>query len=647
MNKDALINKDIEAYLRKHQAKDLLRLITAGSVDDGKSTLIGRLLYDAKVIYDDQLAALKEDSVTHGTTGTDFDPALLMDGLIAEREQGITIDVAYRYFSTNKRNFIIADCPGHQQYTRNMATGASNCNLAIILIDARNGVIEQTKRHSFISRLLGIRHLVVCINKMDLVDYSEDVFEQIRTDYEDFAARLEATEINFIPISALKGDNVVDRSEHMPWYTGAPLLRHLENVSIVSDQNLIDLRYPVQYVARPDPDFRGFAGTVASGIIRKGDEILAMPSQQTSRVKSINTFEGEIDEAFPPMAVMITLDDEIDLSRGDMIVHPNNLPRLEAEFDAMVVWMNDKALEVGRVYTFKSATTTVPGRVDSIQYAINVNTLHREEQSELMVNDIGRVSIKLQKPICHDPYSKNRTTGSLIIIDRVNNLTLGAGMIIERGARATKPATEVSKAAEPTSKNIREEASLVGAAEREALLKQKPVTIWLTGLSGSGKSTISQALEERLVQSGQAAYVLDGDNVRHGLNRDLGFSAAERTENIRRIAEVARLMNQAGLIAISSFISPFAKDRMGAKEIIGNDRFIEVFVDTPLEVCEQRDPKGLYKKARSGEIQGFTGISAPYEAPKNPDLCLDTTRFEVEASVQAIIAMMRDRGLIT
>ncbi|MFP6906755.1 MAG: sulfate adenylyltransferase subunit CysN [Verrucomicrobiota bacterium] len=647
MNKDALISKDIEAYLRKHQAKDLLRLIAAGSVDDGKSTLIGRLLYDAKVIYEDQLAALKEDSVTHGTTGTDFDPALLTDGLIAEREQGITIDVAYRYFSTKKRNFIIADCPGHQQYTRNMATGASNCNLAIILIDARNGVIEQTKRHSFISRLLGIRHLVVCINKMDLVDYSEDVFEQIRTDYEDFAARLEATEINFIPISALEGDNVVDRSEHMPWYTGAPLLRHLENVSIVSDQNLIDLRYPVQYVARPDPDFRGFAGTVASGIIRKGDEILAMPSRQTSQVKSINTFEGEIDEAFPPMAVMITLDDEIDLSRGDMIVHPNNLPRLEAEFDAMVVWMNDKALEVGRVYTFKSATTTVPGRVDSIQYAINVNTLHREEQSELMVNDIGRVSIKLQKPLCHDPYSKNRTTGSLIIIDRVNNLTLGAGMIIERGARATKPATEVSKAAEPTSKNIREEASLVGAAEREALLKQKPVTIWLTGLSGSGKSTISQALEERLVQSGQAAYVLDGDNVRHGLNRDLGFSAAERTENIRRIAEVARLMNQAGLIAISSFISPFAKDRMGAKEIIGNDRFIEVFVDTPLEVCEQRDPKGLYKKARSGEIQGFTGISAPYEAPKNPDLCLDTTRFEVEASVQAIIAMMRDRGLIT
>ncbi len=646
MKKDPLIDQDIEAYLKKHQAKDLLRLITAGSVDDGKSTLIGRLLYDAKVIYDDQLEALKADSEIHGTTGTNFDPALLTDGLIAEREQGITIDVAYRYFSTSKRNFIIADCPGHQQYTRNMATGASNCNLAVILIDARNGVIEQTKRHSFISRLLGIRHLVVCINKMDLVDYSEDVFEQIRTDYEDFAARLEATEINFIPISALEGDNVVDRSEHMPWYTGAPLLRHLENVSIVSDQNLIDLRYPVQYVARPHPDFRGFAGTVASGIIRKGDEVLAMPSRQTSRVKSINTFEGEIDEAFPPMAVMVTLDDEIDLSRGDMIVHPNNLPRLDPDFDAMVVWMNDNPLEVGKVYTFKSATTTVPGRVESIRYAINVNTLHREQQSELTVNDIGRVSVKLQKPICHDPYSKNHTTGSLIIIDRVNNLTLGAGMIIERGTPATKPATEVSKATEPTSKNIREEASLVGAAARETLLKQKPVTIWLTGLSGSGKSTISQALEERLVQSGQAAYVLDGDNVRHGLNRDLGFSAAERTENIRRIAEVARLMNEAGLIAISSFISPFTKDRVGAKEIIGDDRFIEVFVDTPLEVCEQRDPKGLYKKARSGEIKGFTGISAPYEAPESPDLCLDTTRLNVEACVHAIIAMMQDRGLI-
>ncbi|MFT5497043.1 MAG: bifunctional enzyme CysN/CysC [Kiritimatiellia bacterium] len=646
MNKDALISKDIEAYLKKHQEKDLLRFITAGSVDDGKSTLIGRLLYDAKLIYEDQLAAVKKDSATHGTTNTDFDPALLTDGLIAEREQGITIDVAYRYFSTDKRNFIIADCPGHQQYTRNMATGASNCNLAIILIDARHGVMEQTKRHSFISRLLGIRHLVVCVNKMDIVDYSEEVFEQIRDDYEDFAARLEPSEIKFIPISALEGDNVVDRSENMPWYAGAPLLQYLENVSIASDQNLIDLRYPVQYVLRPDLNFRGFAGTVASGIIRTGDQILALPSGQTSRVKAITTFEGEIEEAFPPMAVTISLEDEIDVSRGDMIVHPNNLPRVEQEFDAMVVWMNDDALLPGKVYTFKSATNMVAGTVDKIQYAINVNTLHRENQAQLDVNDIGRVTVNLQKPICHDPYSKNHTTGSFIIIDRLNNLTLGAGMIIERGSRATKPATAVSESAEPTSKNIRKEASLVKASERASLLKQQPVTIWLTGLSGSGKSTISQALEERLIQQGQAAYVLDGDNVRHGLNRDLGFSDAERTENIRRISEVAKLMNQSGLIVITSFISPFTKDRIGAKEIIGDDAFIEVYIDTAIEVCEERDPKGLYKKARSGEIKGFTGVSAPYQPPAAPDLVLDTTQQAVQNCVDSVIALMRERGLI-
>lgn len=647
MYNDELIKTDIEAYLHKHANKSLLRLLTAGSVDDGKSTLIGRLLYDAKMIYEDQLAAVQKDSKVHGTTGDDFDPALLTDGLKAEREQGITIDVAYRYFSTEKRNFIIADCPGHQQYTRNMATGASNCNLAIILIDARHGVVEQTKRHSFISRLLGIRHLVVCINKMDLVDFSEETYDHIRKDYENFASKLESSEIKFIPISALGGDNVVDRSENMPWYQGAPLLSYLENVSIASDRNLIDLRFPVQYVLRPDLNFRGFAGTLASGVIRRGDEVLAMPSKKKSKVKSIVTFNGEIEEAFPPMAVTVTLEDEIDISRGDMLVSPNNLPYSNQTFRAMLVWMNDEPMQTGKTYTVKSATNMVPGQVDEIRYAINVNTLHREEKTSFSANDIGQVTVTLQQPICHDSYGQNRTTGSFILIDRISNATVAAGMIIERKIAEEDETPAISEQVLPTSKNIRKEQSLVSNDQREHLLKQKPVTIWLTGLSGSGKSTIAKKLEQRLIETGQVAYVLDGDNIRHGLNRDLGFSDGERTENIRRISEVAKLMNNAGLMVITAFISPFEKDRQGAREIVGDDRFLEVFIDTPLEICEERDPKGLYKKARSGEISGFTGVSAPYEAPSSPEISLPTKDLSPEQSVEQIIEHLRNFGYLT
>ena len=527
-----------------------------------------------------------------------------------------------------------------------MATGASNCNLAIILIDARHGVVEQTKRHSFISRLLGIRHLVVCVNKMDLVDYSEDAYRKIRKDYESFASKLESSEIKFIPISALGGDNVVDRSENMPWYDGAPLLSYLENVSIASDRNLIDLRFPVQNVLRPDLNFRGFAGTLASGVIRKGDEVLALPSRKKSTVKSIVTFDGELDEAFPPMAVTVTLEDEIDISRGDMLVSPRNLPYTHQTFRAMLVWMSDDVMQTGKTYTVKSATNMVPGQVDDIRYAINVNTLHREEKTEFSANDIGQVTVTLQQPICHDSYGRNRTTGSFILIDRITNATVAAGMIMERKVEDDDAATAIGQEVKPISQNIRREDSLVTEEQREVLLNQKPVTIWLTGLSGSGKSTIAQALEQQLITLGHLSYVLDGDNIRHGLNRDLGFSDAERTENIRRISEVAKLMNKAGVIVISAFISPFEADRQGAREIVGNDLFVEVFIDTPLATCEERDPKGLYKKARSGEISAFTGVSSPYEFPQNPEISLPTNELSPEASVEKIVAYLKESGYL-
>jgi bifunctional enzyme CysN/CysC len=637
MHSRDLAATDIQAYLKQHEEKDLLRFLTCGSVDDGKSTLIGRLLYDSKMIYEDQLAAVKKDSKVHGTTGTDFDPALLTDGLKAEREQGITIDVAYRYFSTDKRKFIIADTPGHEQYTRNMATGASTCNLAIILVDARHGVMTQTKRHSFIVSLLGIKHIVVAVNKMDLVDWSEEVYDKIRQDFNGFTARLNFVDVHFIPMSALKGDNVVDRSAHTPWYNGPTLLSHLENVNIASDRNLIDLRFPVQYVLRPNLDFRGFAGTVASGVIRKGDEIASLPSGRRSRVKSLGTQDGELEEAFAPMAVTVTLEDEIDASRGNMLVHPNNAPQIDNEFEAMLVWMHEGAAKKGGTYLVKHTTQQVPAVLTDVRYKVDVNTMRKvegsaQEAGPLGLNEIARVHLTLHRPLAFDSYRKNPATGSFVLIDRLTNATVAAGMITDR---VTIP--EKVSASAPVSRNITKEGNLVSLSDRENLLGQKGATFWLTGLSGSGKSTVAQAFEKRLIESGRPAFILDGDNIRHGLNRDLGFSMEDRKENIRRISEVAQLFNQAGIIVITAFISPYRQDRQSAREIIGAEQFVEIFVDTPLEVCEQRDPKGLYKKARSGEIPQFTGITDPYEAPAKPALHLRTEQLSPVQSVDLLM----------
>lgn len=638
MDSKKLAETDIHAYLRLHEQKDLLRFLTCGSVDDGKSTLIGRLLYDCKMIYEDQLATVMKDSKIHGTTGGDFDPALLTDGLKAEREQGITIDVAYRYFSTDKRKFIIADTPGHEQYTRNMATGASNCNLAIILIDARHGVVTQTRRHSFIVSLLGIKHVVVAVNKMDLVDWSEEVFETIRRDYNDFAARLQFTDLHFIPMSALHGENVVEHTGKMPWYDGPSLLHHLENVNISSDRNLIDFRFPVQYVIRPDLNFRGFAGTIASGIVRKGDEIVVAASGRRTRVKSILRSGVEVEQAVAPMAVVLTLEDEVDASRGDLLTHPNNLPHRDTELEAMLVWMHQDAARPCGTYLLKHTTNQIPATLARLRYKTDINTLRKVENPAtpgLEMNEIGRVHLSLHRPLNFDSYRKNAPTGAFILIDRLSNATVGAGMIIDRVSIEERPG-----AGKPKSRNITAEGSLVTPELRRKVAGQTGRTVWLTGLSGSGKSTIAKALEKALLERGCLAFILDGDNLRHGLNRDLGFSAHDRSENIRRVAEVARLMNQAGVIVITSFISPYRSDREQAREIIGGETFLEIFVNTPIEICEERDPKGLYKKARAGEIPQFTGITDPYEEPMEPDLVLLSHEQTVEECVEKILARL-------
>ena len=629
---EELIEKDVNAYLEQHWRKDLLRFLTCGSVDDGKSTLIGRLLYDSKMIYEDQLAAVRHDSQKYGTTNTDFDPALLTDGLKAEREQGITIDVAYRYFSTSKRKFIIADTPGHEQYTRNMATGASNCDLAIILIDARHGVTVQTKRHSFIVSLLGIVHIIVAINKMDLMDWSEEVYDKIRRDYNDMAARLSFKDVHFIPISALKGDNVVDPSPNMPWYNGPTLLHHLENVNISTSRNLIDMRFPVQYVIRPNLDFRGFAGTIASGVVRPGDKVMVLPSRKTTTVKTITTWDGNLDYAFAPMSVVLTLNDEVDASRGDIIVPVNNLPRIETEFDAMLVWMDEKPAVEGREYFLKHCSSITPATLDKIRYEIDGNTGHKKDANgHLQLNAIARIHLAMHRPLVYDIYVRNHATGSFILVDKLTNATVAAGMIIARMSAAE------TKEDKPKSENITRELSYVSQDDRQALLKQKPQTLWFTGLSGSGKSTIAKLLEKTLIDNGKLCFLLDGDNIRHGLNKDLGFSPEDRKENIRRIAEVAKLMNDAGLIVLTAFISPYREDRDMARQIIGDENFREIYVSTPLAACEERDPKGLYKKARAGQIKGFTGIDAPYEPPENPALVIETETLTPKDCVDAII----------
>jgi bifunctional enzyme CysN/CysC len=637
--------------LRHHERSDLLRLLTCGSVDDGKSTLIGRLLHDSKTLYDDHLASLEKDSRRVGSAGGAIDFSLLLDGLKAEREQGITIDVAYRYFSTPKRKFIIADCPGHEQYTRNMVTGASTANLAIVLVDARAGILPQTRRHSFLASLLDIGHIVVAVNKMDLVDWSEEVFENIRSEYVEFATRLQVRSVHFIPISALQGDNVVDASEHMPWYRGVPLLDYLETVHIASDRNLIDLRFPVQLAMRQDMSFRGFGGTLASGILRPGAEVMVLPSRQRTRVRTVVTWDGEIEEAFPPMAVSVTTTDEIDIGRGDMLVHPRNLPRVGQELDAVLVWMSETPLDRQRTYRIKHTTREAHAEVSELRYRFDVNTLHRLPTDTLSLNEIGRIRVQVSRPLAYDPYRRNRSTGSFILIDPVTNGTVAAGMILDRsrdedeqiGVGATGAASARSSVARGL---LREHPSRVGPSERAERLGQQACTVWLTGLPKSGKSTIAYALERRLFDAGYMVHVLDGENLRLGISDNLGFGALERSENVRRTAHVAKLSSGAGLVTIVALVSPGEADRAAARAIIGAERFVEVHLSAPVDVCEARDEEGLYRRARAGEVERFTGVSAPYEPPRAPELVLPTHEIAVDDAVARLVDLLAQRGVL-
>ncbi len=603
-----LIAKDIHAYLKVQEEKGMLRFITCGSVDDGKSTLIGRLLWDSKLIYEDQLAALEVDSKKVGTQGDEIDYALLLDGLQAEREQGITIDVAYRFFSTDKRKFIVADTPGHEQYTRNMVTGASTASVAIILVDARKGVLTQTKRHSYLVSLVGIRKVVLAINKMDLVDYAIDTFQAIQEEYEDFASELGFDEIVSIPLSALHGDNIINPSSNTEWYDGTTLLDYLESVEVADDAVKKPFRMGVQLVNRPDQTFRGFSGTVASGSIRVGDSVVVPSSGQTSTVERIVTMDGNLEVAGPGEAVTLTLNDEIDVSRGDLLSATNARPFHADQFEARLVWLHEDALLPGRSYLLKSGASTVPAQITHLKYKTDVNTLEQRAGKTLELNEVGICNIALGKAISFDPYDENRTTGNFILIDRLSNATVGAGMIDFPLRRA---------------RNIHWQSLDVDKQSRAERKSQRPCVLWFTGLSGAGKSTIANLVEKKLHNLGKHTYLLDGDNVRHGLNRDLGFTDADRVENIRRVAETAKLFVDAGIIVLVSFISPFRSERRMARDLLGEGEFFEVFVNTPLEICEARDPKGLYKKARSGELKNFTGIDSAYESPENPEIVVD------------------------
>jgi bifunctional enzyme CysN/CysC len=643
---ELIISEGEEVFRRlTERPTELLRFATAGSVDDGKSTLIGRLLYDSKQVLVDQLEHVEQ---TSRRMGHDFlDLSLLTDGLRAEREQGITIDVAYRYFATAQRRFIIADTPGHEQYTRNMVTGASTADLAIILIDARKGVVAQTKRHAFISSLLGIPHVVVCVNKMDLVDFEQSSFDAIVEDFESFAARLEMSDVTFIPISALLGDNVVERSQAMSWYQGPPLLYHLEHVHIASDRNLIDVRFPVQWVIRPQsasaPDYRAYAGQVAGGVIRPGDEVVVLPAGQRSKVAAIDTFDGPLEEAFPPMSVALRLEDDIDVGRGSTIVRTHNQPTVATRFEALLCWMSERPLERRRRYLVKHTTRSVMLGAIDVRYRIHVDTLHRDESARtLQLNDLGRVHMELSSPLAFDSYRRNRLTGSLIVIDEATNETVAAGVILD---------TEVETGEEAKterSPNVRWQGTRMTRPRRWQTLGHAGATVWFTGLPGAGKSTVAAAVEERLIDAGQPAFLLDGDNLRHGLNGDLGFDEVARRENVRRTAHVARLLAESGTIALVSLVSPYAADRESAAALHAADElaFLEVFVDAPLEVCERRDPKGLYARARAGELANLTGVDAPYEAPASPDLVLDAYAASVEEEVERVLELLRARGLL-
>jgi bifunctional enzyme CysN/CysC len=620
---DALIAEDIDAYLDAHRRKSMLRFITCGSVDDGKSTLIGRLLYDSKMIFEDQLASLEADSKRVGTQGQDIDFALLVDGLAAEREQGITIDVAYRFFATEKRKFIVADTPGHEQYTRNMVTGASTADLAIILIDARKGVLTQTRRHSYLASLIGIRNVVLAINKMDLVGYEQAVFDRIVADYADFARGIGITDFTAIPISGLRGDNITTRSDATPWFTGPVLLDHLESVPVDADRLAAGpLRMPVQWVNRPNLDFRGFAGTIAAGSVARGDPVRVLPSGRISTVDRVVTYDGDLDRAVAGQSVTLTLADEIDCSRGDVIVAAESPLEVADQFEATIVWMADDAMLPGRSYWLKTATTSVPAAITDLKHQVDVNTLEERPARTLELNGIGVCNLALDRPIPFAPYADSSDLGGFILIDRISNATVGAGMIrfaLRRSQNVHWQAIDVDRNAHARQKN------------------QTAKLLWFTGLSGAGKSTIANLVEKRLHAMGKHSFLLDGDNIRHGLNKDLGFTDADRVENIRRVGEVARLMTDAGLIVLTAFISPFRAERDMVRRMVPDGDFVEIHIDTPIEEAERRDVKGLYKKARSGELRNFTGIDSPYEPPVSPEIRIDTTRMAPEEAAELIV----------
>ncbi|MBJ68021.1 MAG: adenylyl-sulfate kinase [Gemmatimonadetes bacterium] len=621
---DALIAEDINAYLEAQQNKSLLRFITCGSVDDGKSTLIGRLLYDSKMIFEDQLAQLEADSKTQGTQGQEIDFALLVDGLAAEREQGITIDVAYRFFATEKRKFIVADTPGHEQYTRNMVTGASTAELAVILIDARKGVLTQTRRHSYLCHLLGIRSVILAVNKMDLVDFSQSIFEEIVSDYTKFAQSIGIEDFTAIPISGFKGDNITALSTNTSWYQGAPLMHHLETVELEeAASQQADFSMPVQWVNRPDLDFRGFAGKVASGAIKQGDEVRILPSGRTSRVDRIVTFDGDLEQATAGQSVTLTLTDEIDCSRGQVISAAKAPLEVADQFDATLIWMDEEQLIPGRSYYMKMGAQTVSATVAQPKHQINVNTLERTATKTLSLNAIGVVTVTTDRSVPFAPYVDNRELGGFILIDKMTNGTVGAGLIHFALRR---------------SQNIHWQDTEVDRTRRAEMKSQKPLVLWMTGLSGAGKSAIANAVEKRLASLNRHTFLLDGDNVRHGLNKDLGFTEADRIENIRRVGEVAKLMTDAGLIVITAFISPFRSEREMVRQMVAPGEFIEVFIDTPLHVAEERDVKGLYAKARSGELKNFTGIDSPYELPEAPEIRIDTTVMSIEQAAEQIVS---------